>query len=737
MITKVSIKKVASYGENLAVLETNEKINLIYGLNGSGKTVFSNYLANKDSSDFCNCSIEGLNNEKILVYNQDFVEKNFHEKSTQKGIFTLSSENKEAKEKITKAEEKIKEIDLQLKNEELETGLQIDLGKKKIELNTLQNNTETKTWEIKTKYSGGDRILEFCLDGMKGSQKSLFDHVSKIEKPKNKPEKTIEDLKKEAEATQTEKAKTYNEEEIKKVVFYFLEIEENTIFQEVIVGNDNLQIAGLIKELKNSDWVKKGLEYIKEPHKEEGREEHENERCPFCQEQTISKDLYVQIQNYFDEGYQKKILELNSLDSNYFSVYNAIKNNEHQYLENPFIKNRETEFKLLFNNLIQKLSNNWSEINKKVKNPSQVAILESSLLEKSALNDFLDEIIKEIKAHNLKIQNKEKTKKEIIDNFWQIMRWDYDQTIENHYTQKDKLDQEKKGIDDRIVEFTNKKTAQEKIIKDAQKESINTDDAIDNIKNELKFFGAEGFTIVKVDKDFYKLQRFKESGTNFKTFSEGEKTIISFLYFLELCKGKESKDEGLMEKIIVIDDPISSLSHIYVFNVAQLIRKIFSSDKYKQVFVLTHNLYFFHELLHRQKKKKLFRITKSLNNGSSISEMQQNEIQNDYQSYWQIIKDHSNGNASNALLANSMRNILEHFFGFIDKESFSEITKSLESEEKYCFFVRYINKESHSDAINICDTKEIEPDIFKNAFQKIFKDTGYEDHYNKMMSNKL
>ena len=111
MITKVSIKKVANYGEIPAVLETDKKINLIYGLNGAGKTVLSNYLANKDSTDFSSCSIEGLSNEKILVYNQDFIEKNFYEKSTQKGIFTLSSENKEAEEKIKEAEEKVKDID--------------------------------------------------------------------------------------------------------------------------------------------------------------------------------------------------------------------------------------------------------------------------------------------------------------------------------------------------------------------------------------------------------------------------------------------------------------------------------------------------------------------------------------------------------------------------------------------------------------------------------------------------
>jgi len=189
---------------------------------------------------------------------------------------------------------------------------------------------------------------------------------------------------------------------------------------------------------------------------------------------------------------------------------------------------------------------------------------------------------------------------------------------------------------------------------------------------------------------------------------------------LELCKGRESEDEVVVEKIIVIDDPISSLSHIYIFNIADLIRKTFFTDEYQQVFVLTHNLYFFHELLFKSKQldKKLFRITKDNSNKSDILEMQQNEIQNDYQAYWQVLKDHNTGKSSNALLANSMRNILEHFFGFINKDTSQQITKNIEQGEKYSFFIRYINKESHSDLNTISDTKEIDPAIFKEAFKK-------------------
>ena len=100
MITKISIQQVASYGENPSVLETNKKINLIYGLNGTGKTTISKFLQKNDNPNFSNCLIAGLNNEKILVYNKKFIDDNFYQ-DTQKSIFSLKSENKEAKVKIS------------------------------------------------------------------------------------------------------------------------------------------------------------------------------------------------------------------------------------------------------------------------------------------------------------------------------------------------------------------------------------------------------------------------------------------------------------------------------------------------------------------------------------------------------------------------------------------------------------------------------------------------------------
>ncbi len=135
-----------------------------------------------------------------------------------------------------------------------------------------------------------------------------------------------------------------------------------------------------------------------------------------------------------------------------------------------------------------------------------------------------------------------------------------------------------------------------------------------------------------------------------------------------------------------------------------------------------------------KKNKKLFRILK--NNKSTIIEMKGNEIQNDYQSYWQIIKDYQNNIllTNKALLANSMRNILEHFFWFIEKEKLKDSIKELD-ENKYNYFIRYIDRESHSDFTNICDMKEINSNIFMEAFREIFEKSWYISHYEKMIDN--
>ena len=118
--------------------------------------------------------------------------------------------------------------------------------------------------------------------------------------------------------------------------------------------------------------------------------------------------------------------------------------------------------------------------------------------------------------------------------------------------------------------------------------------------------------------------------------------------------------------------------------------------------------------------------------GSEVLEMKYEEIQNDYQSYWSVIKDEQQ---SPALIANCMRNIIEYFFNFVEKRDFNNVfQKDAMKELRFQAFYRYMNRESHSLGQNIFDIKEFNYADSKDAFALVFRENGYDDHYKRMIS---
>ena len=704
----ISLHNVASYKEKTE-LNTDKKINLIYGLNGTGKTVLSNYLyeknkksdqKNMDQNDFQDCSDTFDKNAKILVYNEQFIEDNFYTKDKIQGIFTLSSENKQALENINTAE-----VELQKLNKEKE-DLEGRINSVQGQFDNKKEDILKQIWKIKKDYTGGDRLLDYCLDGLKKKQ-NLFEHLSKIQKPKNKPQETIDELKQ----TLREIKKGIEIQPIRKLIIDSDSVEKNSIFTEAIVGSKSSVVSQLIEKLNNSDWVKQGLEYLP-------KDIQKSIECPFCQQKTITKELAQNIKNYFDRSYQDKINQISELQKQYNQAIDNVKDFHSKNKENKFIKETPDRFENLISQLQQVLDQNLEKIKKKVNNPNQPIYLKQSTDQLNALNQFICEINKKIDDYN-QIIKKSKNEKEKI-------------SFKNNKKQLE----EKQNINQRKID------EQEKIIQENQKNTVNMETAVSNINNNLQDIGIQDFQVKKNPNDnYYFLDRKSDAKSNFKSFSEGEKTIISFLYFLELCQGKINPNEMSGPKVIVIDDPISSLSHIYIFNVAQFIKNRFFKDSqsnYQRIFILTHSLYFFHELIKWDSKKekshiKLFRISKE--QASRIVCMTEEEIKNDYESYWQFLKDYQNNKQNSSMLPNIMRNILEHFFGFIDKASFKEALSRMDSNNKYSAFIRYMNRESHSDRENISDTKEIDQSIFFTAFKEVFQKSGHKKHYEKMMNS--
>lgn len=714
------MSKCASY-KNQTSLETDKKINLIYGLNGTGKSTFSNFLYTPSSPIYANCIAEGMGNTEVLVYNTAFIRDHFHETDKLKGIFTVSKENAQAEKDLSIAEADFIKLRAILDKNEKD----IDIEEKRI--HSLRAAAEESTWQIKSKYYGGDRVLEFCLKGFAGKKSTLFDHISSINLPAERPGKTIENLKMESESLAGDSAQRFDV--LSEFSFSAESVEKNVLFETAVFGNQDSIVADLIKKVENGDWVKDGLTYL------DKLQASGDESCPFCQEKTITKVVLGALQEYFDESYENALSDLKGFKLQYVTAIQNLPELS-TYQNNPFVDDKLGELTARHSAIFELLNGNISRIDAKIRNPSQAQSLSDSGVALQELNQIIRSINQNIESHNKKIDNKGQELETIKSEFWNLMRWNYDPIIsefnKSNLDSQKKLSlllEQKKSLSDEAFSAKGK-------ISEIRKTTVNVDSAIASINTRLVELGIESFQIIKHNDVLYRLERSEDKSGDFHSLSEGEKTVISFLYFLEHCRGRSGVSEVYGKRVIVIDDPISSLSHVYVFNVGQMIKsEIFNSDQFEQVFVLTHNLYFFYELTdanndRRNKWQNLFRIIKN-SDGSQIQKMGYSDIQNDHQAYWSVIKDHQQ---PAALIANCMRNIVEYFFGFVEKKELNNIfQKASLQANKFQAFYRFMNRESHSFGQNIFDYKEFKFNTFHEALRLLFHESGFPEHYTAMM----
>lgn len=745
MISSITLKNVASYSES--TLTTDKKVNLIYGLNGTGKSTLSNYLYNPQDDKYKDCSFKPAAEYEILVYNQKFVEDNFS--IDLNGIFTLSTENKQAENKINKINKDIKGLNL-----DKET-IKTKINRIKSEINSAieksKNTLTEKFWKETAPYRE-NHPLKFCLDGFHGSKDKLYEALTEgkfNKKSTTKPEITIDDLQKKWQNISDEQAQPISS---LPYILFSSEIEKHELFSKQIVGNENSSVSDLITKLRNSDWVKDGLNnYLPENHND----------CPFCQQPTITDDFRANLSNYFAGVYEQDLKKLEEFLATYKNSINEIPTKE--FFENnskyAIYKDR---FESKHERLLRIINDNQNKIKEKIKLPSISLILENSEKSLVELNGVIESINKEITEHNDNLEKKDNLKKDIIRDFKLILHWKYASDIEHHNQfSKSKykdFQPEENSLNDSLSQIECDLTQKETQLDEWREKTVNIDEAIQNINNDLRSLGMLDFKLTKVEGK-YKIIRGEDGKDIFKSLSEGEKMMISFLYFIELCKGKKELKGIQKNKIIVIDDPISSLSHIYIFNVAQYIRHTFAHKdnnklKYEQIFILTHSLYFFTELqkittgewaskieTENGKKieipiKKYHRLTKNQYNKSDFRDLKAKEILNNYQEYWSFVKD---DNSPKALVANCMRHIIEHFFGFLGNDNgLSKIENSNPDEkEKFGAFFRYMNRGSHSDLSNLShDVTEIDVKFWRDCLHNLFKKSGHENHYDKMMGQK-
>ena len=200
------------------------------------------------------------------------------------------------------------------------------------------------------------------------------------------------------------------------------------------------------------------------------------------------------------------------------------------------------------------------------------------------------------------------------------------------------------------------------------------------------------------------------------------------------------------ERILIIDDPISSLDSNVLFVVSTLIKEIIKEIKndkgyIKQLILLTHNVYFHKEVSFidgRTKKNSdtnfwILRKTDKVTNLQSFG--MDNPIQSSYELLWQELKN--NEISSTLTIQNIMRRIIENYFKLLGKYGDDDLILKFETkeEQEICrSLISWINDGSHSinDDLYI-ELQDRAIETYKKVFKEIFVLTDHIGHYNMMM----
>lgn len=729
-------------------------VNFFYGNNGAGKSSIAHAIEEDDGVVWADG--KSADDYDVLVYNQDFINENFVNYGDLKGVFIFGEEDIEAKKRIAElTEEKKKKSDAKVAAGEdyKQKTAGVDAA-----LTQFQDACFSKTADIRKRF-------EKCMDGKK--QKRNFAEAVLGEKtPK---EHDLPELERLYGVAFDDTARAYAEFKKAGATTYG-SLPGKEMLDKVIVSSSDTPFARFLKALGStaSDWVRDGHTHFSGSA---------GGKCPYCQ-QKLPANFENEIAATFDAQYQQDIRDLGQFQSTYgretADIVRVLQTNTTDAM--PSLDLRAYQEKLSL--LESKFEVNRQRIAEKVKEPSKTVSLEDTdtlLLEIGAMIDGINKLIK---ANNDVIAAKKSSKEKCKTEIMQYLAFMLADEVTSYKDEVARLEKEIKEITERGTLLRKEISELTREISELNKHNANTEAAIDSINKILRDSGFQGFSIRAKDgvENVYEIVR--ENGTVAENLSEGERNFIAFLYFYHRVRGSMNSEE-LKEKIVVIDDPVSSMDSTALFIVSAIVREMINvcrnnteylnpqvpGDYIKQLFILTHNVYFHREVTYQQvgyynctsfymirknDNVSTVKLCKRQNKEIPSEEENYNPVQNSYAALWDELRDlHSTIPALNVMLR-----ILEYYFlqlcGYEGSDLRSIVLEKKENREKFIKQVEgekpdmtdyqlassllaYINNPNGiSDGLNYVEDCE-DAEAYKRVFQMIFDALGQSQHY-KMMT---
>lgn len=732
MIESISIASLATYDGSPQVLGGLSKFNFLYGSNGSGKTTITRVIADEANFPTCKVNWKGGTKLQAMVYNRDFVTKNFNQSADLKGIFTLGEKNLDTLNKIIAAKG---ELDALTKTiEGLNTALQGEdgAGGKKSELAALEEELKNKCWAQKQKH---DAKLSGAFEGFRGSAEKFKGKVLQERASNSAILETLADLEKRAETvfgpTPTAEQAVLAIETAKLVAH-----ESNPILKKRVIGKDDVDIAAMIKKLGNSDWVREGRAFY----------EANETVCPFCQQST-TEELTQSLNEYFDETFVTDSKAIDDLATNYTTDSARLQQQIVTIIATPSkfldVEKLKAEKELLDS----RITINAQRLASKKKEPSQIVELESISNVVANIKALIDTANALVADHNKMVANLAQERRNLTAQVWKyLLEVELKADLASYDTMHDGFTKAIAGMTAKIATATTDKRTKTNEIQTLEKQTTSIQPTIDEINVLLASFGFRGFLLAKADNGTcYKLKR--PDGADAKeTLSEGERTFVTFLYFYHLLKGSDSETGMTTNRVVLFDDPVSSLDSDILFIVGSLIKGLFDEVRagtghIKQVFVLTHNVYFHKEVTFNPDRRKIamgeetFWVVRKSDLVSKLEKHSSNPIKTSYELLWSEVR---RADRSNLTIQNTLRRILENYFKILGGVDPDKICTLFEGKEKLICkaLFSWVNDGSHSahdDLYVSIDDSIVE--TYLKVFRAIFEKSRHLAHYKMMMGD--
>ena len=515
--------------------------------------------------------------------------------------------------------------------------------------------------------------------------------------------------------------------------------EQSPVLSKKVVGKEDVNVSAIIQHLGNSDWVRHGMKYLG----------HTYDDCPFCQ-QKLPHAFEKSLEDYFDETFDADIRALSQFRDTYNSVADGLLAQAQIVLATDCSHLDKDKLDLELQALNAIILVNRQRIDQKVASPSINVTLESLADIPLRVSELISSANLKVSEHNRLVSMFSVEQNKLTDAVWRyLLDVELKDTLADYTKDADRLGKAIKGITVSMDKADADISKTEAAIAKIESSLTSVRPTVIAINKILEDFGFRSFSLDPAcDDNSYRLTR--RDGTDAKsTLSEGEKTFVTFLYFYHLLRGSVTTAGISTDRIVVIDDPVSSLDSDVLFIVSSLIKKLFQEvrqkgNNLKQIFILTHNVHFHKEITfnpHRAGdasiKDETFWIVRKPDHFSKIEGFENNPIKTSYQLLWAELTKKP---LPTLTIQNTMRRILENYFKILGNIDTHAIIDKFEGQEKIqCqSLISWVNDGSHysPDDLYVAISDGMAHSYMK-IFFKVFKAMGHMPHYKMMMGDEF